>query len=223
LAALKSLLELNKAHDQGPSLFEVELLESRNSIGGVWTFNDSASEITALRNTVQNTSRFRNCYTDFPVKEAWRIGGRDGHPPPYLTQEDSAFYLNQYAKYHNLKKHIRFGCRALALKRDEVTEQWQVETLQHSSNDRKWRGYDKIIVATGQHHDPMIPHVEGIENFNGQVLHSAEFKRLVDRSFSNQINNSLAMHDSLERVFYSSDPRILPVMLQRNWQKWPKV
>ena len=172
---LKNLLELNETN-RGGDLFHVHLLESRSHIGGIWTFSENTEEITALRNTLQNTSRFRNCYSDFPVRDAWSFGGRTDVPPVYLSQADSAFYLQQYARKFDLLRHVKFGHKVTALRRSADGTQWELE-IERTHDQSKLRStFDKVIVATGQHHDPMIPHFEGIEHFRGRTLHAANFK-----------------------------------------------
>lgn len=113
------------------------------------------------------------------MKDAWNYGGRPDSPPLYLSQEDSAFYLEQYAKRFELHKNIRFEHRVLALERDVKTSHWLVKVLDGRSGDQQVKSYDKVIVATGQHHSPMIPSIEGLHLFEGEVLHAANFKRLV--------------------------------------------
>jgi dimethylaniline monooxygenase (N-oxide forming) len=176
LAALKNLLELN---DGDAKIFEVELLEARNCLGGKWSYTKDPSEATALPNTKQNTSRFKNCYTDFPVTEAWRAGAREGPIPVHLNQEETAFYLEQYAQHFGLLRHIRFGQRVKELQRNEGKAQWDVAVLHDQSGSSEHILYDKVIVASGQHHDPNMPKVEGMEYFNGKAIHSAEFKRSI--------------------------------------------
>lgn len=126
---------------------------------------------------MQNTSRFRNCYSDFPVRDAWPFGGRTDFPPAYLTQADSAFYLEQYARNFDLFKHVQFGLKVTDLDRDVSDRQWELKVQNVDSGEAQARSYDKVIVATGQHHDPMKPHIEGIEFFRGPALHAASFKR----------------------------------------------
>lgn len=80
LAVLKDLLEINQPSRQ---IFDVELLETRDTIGGLWAFTEDANTPSTLRSTLGNVSKWRNCYSDFPVDEAL---GYD--TPPFLTQSE---------------------------------------------------------------------------------------------------------------------------------------
>ncbi|KIW06590.1 uncharacterized protein PV09_02306 [Verruconis gallopava] len=173
LAALKNLLELNGPDEQ---LFDVELLETRNCIGGKWAYTEDKSEITALPNTAQNTSRIRNHYSDFPVSDAWKRGGREGDIPMFLNQEETAFYLEQYAQHFGLLKYVRFGWKVTQLQRDGENQKWILNTLCPRLGESRTELYDKIIIATGQHHSPLVPQIEGTESFTGKTLHASEFK-----------------------------------------------
>lgn len=178
LTALKNLLELNTPNDQ---LFDAEVLEVRDSIGGVWKYSDDTNTITALRTTLGNISKWRNCYSDFPVSEAWKAAGRDGTGPVFLNQEEMECYIEQYAHRFGLLEHVRFGrrvsgfCRA----RDGEHQRWEVGVEDVKTGNGEIELYDKIIVATGQYSVPNVPKIEGLENFMGETIHCSQFKRLV--------------------------------------------
>jgi dimethylaniline monooxygenase (N-oxide forming) len=84
LAALKNLLELNPPSSE--PLFTPTVFDFRTSVGGLWSFSDDVDTISVLRTTLGNVSRWRNCYGDFPVTEAWAMDGMEGDPPSHLYQ-----------------------------------------------------------------------------------------------------------------------------------------
>lgn len=95
--------------------------------------------------------------------------GIPGRYPRYLSKDEYAAYLGEYAE--------RFGLR-IALG-EEVTSihapasgppLWQVETA------RRTIAAEIVIVASGHYAEPRIPDWEGIHEFGGRLLHSAAYR-----------------------------------------------
>jgi putative flavoprotein involved in K+ transport len=89
--------------------------------------------------------------------------------PRYLSKDEYAAYLGEYAE--------RFGLR-VAL-REEVTairpvagdnHTWEIQTAQGTG------GAQVVIVATGHYAEPQIPAWEGIREYEGRLLHSAAYR-----------------------------------------------
>ena len=174
LAALKNLLDLN---DSGSKIFDAEILESRSSLGGFWCYSDDPRTLTTLKSTISNTSKWRNCYSDFPVNEAWEMAEKSGSIPTYSTQEETLMYLEQYSKKFGLEKHIRFDHRVCGIARSADQKQWEVIVTLKKGRQPQIKLYDKVIVATGQNAIPHVPIIENIEQYTGEVMHAASFKR----------------------------------------------
>ena len=174
LTALKNLLELNTPDEK---LFDAEILETRDSIGGIWKFSDTPGTITALQSTLANVSKWRNCYSDFSVDEAWKAAGRGGNAPVYLEQDAMECYLEQYARKFDLLRYVRLGSRVSGFRRLEEKRQWEVFVTDAKTGIERNEIYDKIVTATGQYSTPYVPKIEGIENFQGRAIHCSDFKR----------------------------------------------
>ncbi|HSF61179.1 MAG TPA: NAD(P)/FAD-dependent oxidoreductase [Gaiellaceae bacterium] len=95
--------------------------------------------------------------------------GIPGRYPRYLSKDEYAAYLGEYAE--------RFGLR-IALG-EEVTSihapasgalLWQIETA------RRTIAAEVVIVASGHYAEPRIPDWEGIHEFGGRLLHSAAYR-----------------------------------------------
>jgi putative flavoprotein involved in K+ transport len=89
--------------------------------------------------------------------------------PRYLSKDDYAAYLGEYAE--------RFGLR-IALG-EEVTaihpapgerHTWEIDTA------RRTVGAQVVIVATGHYAEPQIPAWEGIHEYEGRLIHSAAYR-----------------------------------------------
>ncbi len=93
-----------------------------------------------------------------------------GDRPRYLTKDEYAAYLKEYAQA--LKLGVSTGERVAAVRK-----------LPESAGDAGWevttnhgvRHAKVVVIATGQCTEPRLPSFDGMETFSGQVLHSADY------------------------------------------------
>lgn len=81
-------------------------------------------------------------------------------------------YLESYASHFDLLPKIRFETVVTGVFRDEAAGKWAVE-IEGSGRQM----FDKVVLATGINAQPHIPHLEGLENFSGNIVHSQGFKK----------------------------------------------
>ncbi|KAF2811512.1 FAD/NAD(P)-binding domain-containing protein [Mytilinidion resinicola] len=159
LCALKNLLE------EG---FDAMLLEQRDRIGGLWAYSDDPNTVTVLESTLTNVSKYKNCYSDFPI-------GKD--EPVYFTQAQFLDYLERYADAFNFRPRIRLNTSVLRIsKSTSNADGWDIKAeTKHASSPHTLQ-FDKVVLATGAHHTPSAPTLPGASIFAGQILHSSAFK-----------------------------------------------
>ncbi|KAI1054712.1 hypothetical protein LB505_013395 [Fusarium chuoi] len=92
------------------------------------------------------------------------------HCPSAKVEE----YIESYVDHFNFRDKLRLGVSAEKVRRDDVGNRWVVD-IQGSEPEY----FDKVIMATGGNNRPHIPKVEGMDKFEGEVLHSRAFKRCV--------------------------------------------
>ncbi|SFP38757.1 Predicted flavoprotein CzcO associated with the cation diffusion facilitator CzcD [Mesorhizobium sp. NFR06] len=85
--------------------------------------------------------------------------------PRYVPREKVVAYLDAYAQRFGLKPH--FGVTVKSIRREG--DRLQVET------DAGPFSASKVIVATGNNAQPVMPGFPGIEAFKGEVLHSSAY------------------------------------------------
>jgi len=86
--------------------------------------------------------------------------------PRYVARQQVVEYLEQYREHFDL--HPRFGQRVTRLER--VDEGWVATT-----DDGIWRSTN-VVVATGRTRVPVRPTWPGMEDYEGEVLHSSEYR-----------------------------------------------
>lgn len=85
--------------------------------------------------------------------------------PMFPTRDEFIRYLESYVKRHDLS--VRFGIQVNRI--DRYRDSWRVVT---SAGDLTAR---HVIVATGHLHTPRMPEWPGLQQYQGRLLHSAEY------------------------------------------------
>ncbi|KAH6648794.1 flavin-binding monooxygenase-like-domain-containing protein [Truncatella angustata] len=183
LVAIKNLKE------QG---LQVTAFERNEHIGGLWHVSDNQDQVTATSMTTANTSKHtvsgapslmvqhvmiqddltsdQSCFTDFPYTDDVSM-----HPPAKSIHE----YLESYAKHFGLLQHIRYSSQVTRVERDDESRKWIVYTVNASQNgntDSSRHVFDRLVVATGILSARNVVKIPGVNQFDGEVLHSQEFK-----------------------------------------------
>ena len=109
--------------------------------------------------------------------------GFEGSPMPadyplFPSRDQMRDYIVGFAAEHGLEAHIAFNTEVTAARPlDGPAAGWEVTTA-----DGERRRYDGVIVANGHLWDPFVPEYPG--RFDGQVLHSAEYRNAGDLAAS---------------------------------------
>ncbi|XP_067846790.1 flavin-containing monooxygenase 5-like [Heptranchias perlo] len=147
--------------------------ERTDDIGGLWNFQEKITDGSPgiYKSLIINTSKEMMCYSDCPIPDDY---------PSYMHNSRILEYFRLYAKHFNLVKYIRFKTNVCSIaKRADFssTGQWDVVTRDAEDN-RESAIFDAILICTGHHANPHLPldSFPGIEKFNGQYMHSKEYK-----------------------------------------------
>lgn len=105
----------------------------------------------------------QGCFTDFPFPH---------DTPSHCTSAHVQQYLESYVSHFNLTNRLRLSTTINIVKRDDKEDRWVVD-VEGSGPEY----FDKVVVATGINSRPHLPTLEGVEQFEGDVLHSRAFKR----------------------------------------------
>lgn len=101
------------------------------------------------------------------------------HPPSaptFLTRADFLRYIDAYVERFDIRPRY---CRLVdSAAFDEGEGMWRVETTTTLGGKKRREVYvgKFVVVATGENSEGYIPKVEGLEGFEGTVLHSKNFK-----------------------------------------------
>ncbi|XP_006815032.1 dimethylaniline monooxygenase [N-oxide-forming] 2-like [Saccoglossus kowalevskii] len=169
-AGVSGLVSIKCCNDEGlgPVCFE-----QSEEIAGIWNYHDNPREgdgAALYENLVTNTSKNMMCFSDFPFSR---------EAPPYLRHHLVLRYYQQYAEHFGLYKFIKFNTKVLKIKpvaNFSQTGQWEVYVKTNGQSERK-EVYDAVMCCTGLNSSPYMPEIEGMDLFEGSVLHSNRFRR----------------------------------------------
>jgi len=126
-----------------------EILESSDAVGSSWR------------------GHYDRLHLHSPKSASGLPGLRmPGAWPRYVTREQVIDYLERYQLHHGLKPH--FEQRVTRLERQD--DEWVATT-----SAGQWRARS-VVVATGAARQPVRPEWPGLADFQGQVLHSSEYR-----------------------------------------------
>ncbi|KAL6414436.1 FAD/NAD(P)-binding domain-containing protein [Ilyonectria robusta] len=142
--------------------FDVTGFERSSYVGGLWHFTEDEETLSVLESTVVNVSIDRGCYTDFPFQKG---------TPPFCSAQQVNQYLESYVDHFNLRPHMRLNTAVKRIVREE-SNKWRLD-FEFAPSEY----YEKVVIATGPHHEPVMPTIQGARLFSGRIIHSKAFKR----------------------------------------------
>ncbi|MFQ6006260.1 MAG: flavin-containing monooxygenase [Woeseia sp.] len=141
--------------------FDVLIIEKDSNLGGTWAPSRTYPGLRA------NNSKRTYAFSDFPYPDSTELF-------PYA--EDIRSYLESYADHFDIRSSIRFNQEVCDISRAGGDgERWEVTYRStDDSNEEISSEFDFVAVCNGVFHKPNIPVVEGVEEFDGRVLHSSD-------------------------------------------------
>ncbi|KAK9076006.1 hypothetical protein SSX86_004336 [Deinandra increscens subsp. villosa] len=96
--------------------------------------------------------------------------------PEYPSKKQFITYLENYAETFDIKPH--FNECVLSAKYDEACHFWRVVTVSKTDLTRSETEYmcQMLVVATGENAEGVVPEIDGLEEFSGEVIHVKDYK-----------------------------------------------
>lgn len=132
--------------------------------------------------------------------------------PKYPSKDQFISYMEQYTNKFGIKP--RFSTEVIQVHYDEGIKGWRVCLKNGEEMASKW-----LIVATGENADPMLPDINGLEKFEGRVIHTCSYRSGMEFEGKKVLvlgcGNS-GMEVSLDLCRYNARPS----MVVRNAVRW---
>ncbi len=138
---------------------DVTVLERASGVGGTWHYNDYPGCACDVPSHLYSFS--------FAQRRHW---SRLCSPQPEILR-----YLEEVARDDGVAELVRHGVHVVSCRWDDGSTAWTVA----AADGRSWRA-DAVVIATGQLHQPSVPRIEGLEEFDGVSFHSARWDHAYD-------------------------------------------
>ncbi|CAN1503236.1 TrkA Predicted flavoprotein involved in K+ transport [Burkholderiaceae bacterium] len=163
------------------------IIEKNAEVGGTWYEN-----------------RYPGCAVDTPNHFYQFSFEPNNNWPNYFSQRDAIqAYLEHCADKYEVRQHIRFNTEVSSVVFDEATQTWTIQATQQattqttirvseqkttqttrhpndSTNQVEHLHANAVICAVGQLNRPAIPKLPGLEQYQGRVIHTAQWPDQID-------------------------------------------
>ncbi|KAJ8117417.1 hypothetical protein OPT61_g1373 [Boeremia exigua] len=135
------------------------ILEKHSDVGGVWRDNT-----------------YPGCTCDVPSHlYSFSFAPHNSHKQRYLPQQDILSYLRQVTDDNDLHQHLQFGFEVSEARFCPAQNDWEIMTA-----SKQLIRADIVIFAVGQLHKSYYPEIPGLNDFGGQLIHSANWDPSID-------------------------------------------
>ncbi|WP_068165487.1 flavin-containing monooxygenase [Rhodococcus phenolicus] len=157
------MIGLNAAVKLGEAGFRYTVFEERDELGGTWSRN------TYPGAAVDTPSHYYSY--SFELNPDWSRYYPTG--PEYLE------YMRGVAAKYDLYRNIEFSTSVISAEWIEEEQKWVIETRCADGSIVPYTA-SAVVTALGMLNSPNIPDVEGMETFEGRIVHTAQWPSDLD-------------------------------------------
>lgn len=129
------------------------ILEKASDLGGTWRENSYLGAECDVNSALYSYSYAMNPSWDYK----------------WSKQPQILEYMQNFARDHDLIRHMQFGTKVEAASFNDTDETWTIKT------DRGDFTCRFLVSAVGQLHHPQTPAISGSEEFKGAAFHAAQW------------------------------------------------
>lgn len=149
----------------------VVCFERNAQLGGVFRFQPAAEAVSVWESCRLTSSILVTSFSDYFPR--WREAQPFDHG--HMTAGEYCRYLEGYAEHFGVRPCIRFECEVVDVSLT-VAGGWRVTTRTPGREEHEVVECDVVAICSGVHHRPYLPDIPGLDAFEGQVLHAANYK-----------------------------------------------
>ena len=153
-AGMSGILAAIKLAERG---IKFKIYEKNVDIGGTWFENKYPGSRVDIANHFYSYS--------FEENNVWS--------EHFSQQPELLDYFKKCFRKYDIQKHTHFETQVISMHFDESTQLWSVLS-QHQENEKEEK-INIIISCVGQLSHPKIPEIKGIDEFQGNMFHSARW------------------------------------------------
>ena len=173
------------------------ILEKSNEVGGTWRENQYPGAACDVQSHLYSLS--------FAPKTDWSKRYADA---PEIFQ-----YIQDVVQQFNLREYCQFNSEVVH------TEYHEKECLWHVTlKDGRQMSCQYLIFASGPLHVPQIPHIKGIEKFQGKVFHSSQWDHQYD--LNGKVVASIGTGGSAIQYIPEIAPQVKQIYVMQRTAAW---
>jgi len=178
-SGLGQLCAFQSAADKGVEVPEVVCFERQSDWGGIWNYTwrtgtDEYGEpvhCSMYRYLWSNGPKECLEFADYTFEE--HFGRPIASYPPRAVLWD---YIKGRVEKAGVRGQIRFSSPVRWVQYNAIKENFSV-TVQNLVEDQSYtEEFDHVIVASGHFSTPNVPEFDGLDTFNGRVMHAHDFR-----------------------------------------------
>ena len=141
-------------------MYDFLLLEKHHDVGGTWRDNT-----------------YPGCECDVPSNlYSYSFEPNNSWSKVFAGQEEILSYVRNTAGRYKVLPRVKFGITVEDAVWDEANKQWQLHT------DQGLYLANKVISCAGYLHEPVLPNIPGLDQFEGEVFHSSRWNHQAELS-----------------------------------------
>lgn len=135
------------------------VLEKADDVGGTWRDN-----------------RYPGCACDVPSRlYSFSFARFPAWSRDYAPAGEIWAYLRDVADRYAVRDRIAFGADLVSAHYDEGKQRWELT----AADGRQWTS-GALVLGAGALHEPRLPDIEGLGDFGGEVMHTAQWPEAAD-------------------------------------------
>jgi dimethylaniline monooxygenase (N-oxide forming) len=156
--------------------FEVTIFEQASEVGGTWVFNENIGKDKYGIDV--HSSMYKGLHTNLPKE----IMGYPDFPIPdqeksYIPAEDMLNFLKTYANHFGVTPTIKFEHYVVRIRpKGELNQRWEIIVKNLPKDKMETHMFDAVMICNGHYHTPAFPDYKGQDIYNGQLLHSHDYR-----------------------------------------------
>ncbi|MDC0434386.1 NAD(P)/FAD-dependent oxidoreductase [bacterium] len=182
-SGLAQLRAFQSAAEAGADVPEVVCFEKQDNWGGLWNYTwrtglDEYGEPvhgSMYRYLWSNGPKEGLEFADYSFEE--HFGKQIASYPPRAVLFD---YIEGRVKKAGVRDMIRFRTPVRQVDWNAETNCFDVRSHDLIKDVETTEAFDYVVVASGHFSTPNVPHFDGLEKFNGRVLHAHDFRDAVE-------------------------------------------
>ena len=182
-SGLAQLRAFQAAKAGGADVPEVVCYEKQADWGGLWNYTwrtglDEYGEpvhCSMYRYLWSNGPKEGLEFADYSFEE--HFGRQIASYPPREVLFD---YIEGRVKKAAVRDSIRFRSIVRRVDYDDATGQFTVTAHDLPTDSESSERFDHVVGATGHFSTPNVPHFDGLDRFNGRVMHAHDFRDAVE-------------------------------------------